>query len=473
MAQSQCPSGAPFQLLTALYSDQEMLEVWSEAKTVSLWLYVESQLAFVEAEAGILHPTEASAIGEACDLGGVDMDDLWSASRIVGYPILPLVRQIARTLPSGPNGKVHLGATTQDIMDSALAIQLGDSCDRLEELVIRFGDALAELSNRHSRTVMAARTHAQQAVPTTFGAVAATFLSELSRALNQLREVGSDVRQVSLFGAGGTSAALGPDAPRVRARLAERLGLRVGTVPWHVSRDRVARYGQIAALLSACCVRFAREIIDLSRTEIAEVREEGGYHRGASSTMPHKANPVYSESIVGFGVTVSGLSGLLLRAMEAGHERSAGEWQIEWLVLPQISLYAATSLALAGEVAEQLQVFPERMIANMALDEGLLMSESAMMKLATVMGREAAHDLVYRIAAESRLKGSPFWGSLIDSLDPAVLSEIGQDEIRADDYVGEAPVIADAAILQWREARGSVPVAARRDGESRQEESLS
>jgi 3-carboxy-cis,cis-muconate cycloisomerase len=453
---SQSPSGSPFQLLSALYSDRAMLDVWSEEKTVSLWLRVESQLALVEVEAGLLLPSEAAAIAEACDVGAIDMAELWKSSGNVGYPILPLVRQITQTLPSGPNGKVHLGATTQDIMDSALAIQLGESCHRLDELVVSFGDALAELTFRHSRTVMAARTHAQQAVPTTFGAIIATFLSELSRGLTHLREVGEDVRYVSLFGAGGTSAALGPYAPRLRRRLAEQLGLCVDTVPWHVSRDRVARYGQIAALLSACCVRFAREIVDLSRTEIAEVREEGGYHRGASSTMPHKANPIFSESIVGLGVTASGLSGLLLRAMEAGHERSAGEWQIEWLVLPQISVYSATSLALASEVAEQLQVFPERMIANMALDEGLLMSESAMMKLATVMGREAAHDLVYEVAADSRLKGKPFWGSLVDALDPSVVNEIGWEQIHADDYVGEAPAIADAAILQWRVARDAV-----------------
>jgi 3-carboxy-cis,cis-muconate cycloisomerase len=449
-----------------------MVDLWSEEKSVSLWLHVESQLALVEAEAGLLLPSEATAIAEACNVRAIDMADLWNSSRNVGYPILPLVRQITGALPSGPNGKVHLGATTQDIMDSALAIQLGESCDRFAELVVSFGDALAELTHRHARTVMAARTHAQQAVPTTFGAILATYLSELSRGLIHLREVGDEVRHVSLFGAGGTSAALGPDAPRLRDRLAEQLGLHVDVVPWHVSRDRVARYGQIAALLSACCVRFAREIIDLSRTEIGEVREEGGYHRGASSTMPHKANPIFSESIVGLGVTASGLSGLLLRAMEAGHERSAGEWQIEWLVLPQISVYAATSLALAGEVAEQLQVFPERMIANMAHDEGLLMSESAMMKLATFMGREAAHDLVYRVAAESRQERKPFWSSLLDALDPAIAKEIGRDEIRADDYVGEAPAISDAAILQWRVARGAAGVASTRLIEAEVEESL-
>ena len=442
--------GSTFQLLSAIYSDEPMLDIWSAENMVSLWLRVEAELAQVEAEVGLGTQADAAAIDEVCDISRIDLDDLWRESEIVGYPILPLVRQITRVLPEGPNGKVHLGATTQDIMDTALAMQMGEACDRLEQLTIAFGDALAMLVENHMGTVMAARTHAQQAVPTTFGAKMATFLAEISRSLENLRGVRNQVCYVSLFGAGGTSAAYGPHASLLRRRLGEQLGLAVDDVPWHVSRDRIARYGQAVALLSSCTVRFAREIIDLSRTEIGEVREQGGYHRGASSTMPHKTNPIFSESVVGFGVTASTLSGLLFRAMEAGHERSAGEWQIEWLTLPQISAYSATAMALAADVAQQLEVFPERMLSNMTMDEGLLMSESAMMELAAIIGRESAHDLVYRVAGKSRLVSEPFWPSLMRELSPDVVARMGHEVMKPEEYVGEALVAAKSSLQQWR-----------------------
>jgi 3-carboxy-cis,cis-muconate cycloisomerase len=199
-------------------------------------------------------------------------------------------------------------------------------------------------------------------------------------------------------------------------------------------------------------VRFAREVIDLSRTEIAEVREQDGHHRGASSTMPQKANPVLSESVVGFGVAATTAASSLLRAMEAGHERSAGEWQIEWLMVPEVAGHAASALLLAGEAAATLRVFPDVMRANLQRDGGLLMSEALMMRLAPSLGQAGAHDLVYAAALEARRTG-------------ADLTEVVRRELRAtgpdapdlqlsvDQYVGEAPSMAHAAVGQWRKLK--------------------
>jgi 3-carboxy-cis,cis-muconate cycloisomerase len=177
-------------------------------------------------------------------------------------------------------------------------------------------------------------------------------------------------------------------------------------MPWHVSRDSVAEFGFFCSSLAATCSRFARETIDLSRTEIAEVREQGGHLRGASSSMPQKVNPINSEAIVGMAATSGVLAAALGRAMEAGHKRAAGVWQVEWQVLPQLAGLAAGCLGRAAEMAANLRVFPRTMRRNLEADGGLIMAEAYMMRLAPSMGRERAHDLVYRAASEASKKES-------------------------------------------------------------------
>ncbi|MEV5829660.1 adenylosuccinate lyase family protein [Spirillospora sp. NPDC052242] len=446
-------AGQAFRLLSALYHDAPMVRIWSPEETVAAWLRTEAALARAQADAGLLTREDAAAIEAACRPELIDLEALWEKARTVGYPILPLVRQIAGRLPQGPDGRVHYGATTQDIMDTALALQLVRSCDRLIELAVAFGDALAALTGANARVVTAARTHAQQAVPTTFGAKTAVFLGEVAREVAELRRARAGVGVVSLFGAGGTNAAMGEDGARVRAGVARRLGLADTDVPWHVARDRIARFGQACSLLAATCVRFAREVVDLSRTEIGEVGEEDGHHRGASSTMPQKVNPIYSEAVIGYGVAASGASALLGRAMEAGHERSAGEWQVEWLAVPQVAEYTAAAVRLAGETAGSLRVFPERMRANVELDGGLLMSEALMMRLAPALGRERAHDLVYAAAARTRAEGGDLVDACVRDLPADVRTRIGPLPLDPSGYLGEAPAVAAGALREWKTVR--------------------
>jgi 3-carboxy-cis,cis-muconate cycloisomerase len=384
-------------------------------------------------------------------MDNIDFGKLWTEARNVGYPILPLVRMVAAALPEGPAGRLHYGATTQDIMDTGLALQLRAALDRFDELLDRFGDSVADLTERHRHTVLAARTHAQQAVPTTFGAKLSVLLAELVRQRERVDQVRPKVCVVSLYGAGGTSAALGDASSEVRAAMAEILGLGSADVPWHVARDSVAEFGFVCASLAATCTRFAREVIDLSRTEIAEVREQGGHLRGASSTMPQKANPINSEAIVGMSATTGALSSALGRAMEAGHERSAGEWQVEWQVLPQLANLAAGCLAAAAEVAANLRVFPENMRRNLDADGGLVMAEAYMMKLAPEIGKVRAHDLVYRAALEAREKGL----GLEETLGPLLAGENlaslnGEVSVTPEEYLGQSDEVCESALEMWR-----------------------
>jgi 3-carboxy-cis,cis-muconate cycloisomerase len=281
-------SQGPFSLLMRLYGDSEMSACWSAERSVALWARVEAALAESQADLGIITPSAAkdivSAAREVVDAGN---DSIWYDAVNVGYPILPMVRLLDDAAGRG-KGNVHLGATTQDIMDCAVAIQMRDATDLLIARSARVGDLLAELIELHASTVMAGRTHAQQAVPTTFGAKFAVFLDQISRCIDRLVRERPLVARVSLFGAAGTSAALGGCSVELRNRVAERLDLRPADVPWHVGRDALFIQSANAIALAQVTHRLAKEVIDLSRTEVREVSEAWGVHRGASSTMPQK-----------------------------------------------------------------------------------------------------------------------------------------------------------------------------------------
>jgi 3-carboxy-cis,cis-muconate cycloisomerase len=444
------PWREPFSLLTRLYADPVMLAIFSEERAVGDWLAIEAALAEAQGALGILTSEEVEAVRAAAVPEHVDGPALWRDAANVGYPIMGLVRMVAAHIPDGVAERVHYGATTQDIMDTGLALALRDALERLRALAVAWGDALARRVAAERDTVLAGRTHAQQAVPTTLGAKLAVFLQQLARHLRRIDEARPRIALVSLYGAGGTSAALGPQAARLRELMGARLGLGVEEVPWHVARDGIVEFGQLCTQLGATATRLAREVIDLSRTEIAEVSEATGHHRGASSTMPQKRNPIGSEAVIGLAVTAAALAAALPRAAEAGHERAAGEWQIEWHVLPQVAELTAAALRESTAIVEGLVVDADAMAANLDADGGLVMAEAAMIALAPAAGRQRAHDLVYEAVRGVR-DGR---GDLAEQ----VLELCERDGVEAPRslapaaYVGSAGQVCDAALAAWRTA---------------------
>lgn len=442
-----------FDLLSVLGADEAMAAIFTEERAIEDWLRVEAAFTRGLFTAGLIDEATSERIIGACVPANIDRSRLWAEAALVGYPILPLVRMMNEALAPADAGWVHYGATTQDIMDSALAMQLRDAGNRLVDLTAALGDAVAVLVDRHAETVMAGRTHAQQAVPTTFGAKCAVFLSEYARHLQRLRTATAGVAVASSFGAGGTSAALGDRAPVVRATLARELGLAYTEVPWHVARDNLAAFAGAAAQLAATCVRFAREMIDLSRTEVGEVAEVDGLYRGASSTMPQKANPISAELAVGFGVMAQAGAQAMLRAMEAGHERAAGEWQIEWQALPLLSRATAGAVCAAASIAGGLRVFPGRMLTNLELDGGRIMAEAYMIAMAAQVGRDRAHELLYQAVRRSRDSGQSLHDALRGSVSGDVWAAVSPLLPSPAQYVGQAVPVCTAALEEWSVAR--------------------
>ncbi|MFP7696216.1 lyase family protein [Trueperella sp. LYQ143] len=206
---SQTQQHSPFSLMWQFATDPEQNTLWSADSAIESWLATERGLALAQGELGIIDPDTAQHIARAAVLENIDRDELWKVGKNVGYPILGLVRQISAHLPEGPNGRVHYGATTQDIMDTGLALQMSRSVEYLDHQLQRFGDALATHARQHAHSIMPGRTHAQQAVPTTFGATLATLLDQVRRQRERLPATHQRVRVISLFGAGGTNAAQG------------------------------------------------------------------------------------------------------------------------------------------------------------------------------------------------------------------------------------------------------------------------
>ena len=438
--------GSVFSMLQRAFGDAEMAAVFSEAATVEAWLRTEAGLARAQAASGDLTSQRADAIAAACRLENIDLPALWRETANVGYPILPLVRQIDAALPPSERGSVHYGATTQDIMDTGLSLQLAAAIERLVLLAAALGDALAARAEAEAATVMAGRTHGQQAVPTTLGAKLATYLWQCRDLLRDLLELRPRVCVVSLHGAGGTSAGFGASANAVRAAVAGELGLALPDGPWHVRRDGLAAFGAVCSRAAAVCARLAREVIDLSRTEIGEIGESAGHHRGASSTMPQKANPIDSEAVVGMAASAAATSGSLYRAIEAGHERAAGEWHIEWHAIPQVAALTAGCLLISERIVSGMRVDPERMRANLDLEQGRTLAEGYMFQLAPQLGREAAHDLVYEAALASKARGISLHEALLEIADePERVAELDPA-----DHVGQAREEADAAVVAWR-----------------------
>ena len=438
----------PFSLLERLYGDGTTAEIFGESETIESWLAVERALAQAQGEMGIIPAEYADQIVTAATAQSIDPQRLWAEARNVGYPILPLVRMIAECLADGPDGCVHLGATTQDIMDTGLVLQMRRALQRLAELTQAFGSGLAQLVRTHRGTVMAARTHGQQAVPTTFGAKMAIFLQQAIEVLDLIQRARDKINALALHGAAGTSAALGPRSDLLRQHVAAILGLRSIETPWHASRDIIWEFCQPYLRAVATTGRLAREVADLARTEIAEVAEVGGHHRGASSTMPQKENPILAEATLGFAIAATAAGSAIPRIMEVVHERAAGEWQAEWSTVSRVAYLGASAMSTAVELISGLRVHADTMTANIQRDHGLLMAEAYMIHLAPTLGREAAHGLVYEAATEARATNT----ELFETLAKIAASQqvlLPPQPLAAEDYLGQARTISDDSVAAW------------------------
>ncbi|MDA0636711.1 3-carboxy-cis,cis-muconate cycloisomerase [Nonomuraea sp. MCN248] len=410
----------------------------SDQAWVRAMLDAESALARAQARAGLVPRRAAEAIARAADDLDVDVAALARRARRSANPVVPLVSDLRAAVGEPAAADVHLGATSQDILDTAAMLVARRATEVILEDLDGVMDSLARLAERHRDTVMAARTLGQHAVPTTFGLKAATWLAGVLRARDRLAAVPLPAQ---LGGAAGTLSALteaaatspgSGEVPREAAGralavvelFAEETGLAVPEIPWHAERSVVAELGAALAGVATALGKPAADVILLSQTEVGEVAEAAP---GGSSAMPHKRNPALSVLVRAASLQVPGHARALAQVGE--HERAAGAWQAEWGPLRECLRLTGGAAETAAELMAGLRVFPDRMSANTGLTGGRLVSE----RLAAHLGADALTETLRRdgpLEAPAAL------------LDPAA-------------YLGAAPDLVDRVLAAYRDRQGT------------------
>jgi 3-carboxy-cis,cis-muconate cycloisomerase len=410
-------------------------------------LDVEAALAEAAAALEIIPRSAVRAIHDACRAELYDSAAIAVAARRAGNLAIPLVRDLTRRVAAADSDAaryVHWGTTSQDIIDTALVLQLRDSIPAIVEDLTRAAEAAAGHARRHANTPMAGRTWLQQATPVTFGLKAAGYVDALDRVARGIRSALNGALVLQFGGASGTLAALGDRGVPVATHVAAALRLEVPAVPWHAQRDRLAALCCALGVAAGTAGKIARDVALLAQTEIGEAHE--GSSDGGSSTMPQKQNPVGSAAVLAAALRTPGLVATVLAAMPQEHERALGGWQSEWDTIPELVVLTADAAAAIADVLEHLVLDPARMRANLDASGGLPLAEAVAMRLAPRLGRQEAQALVERAARRAAGERRTFADVLAE--DPqiaAILDRRAIDETLApENYLGSTSAfIAD------------------------------
>ena len=384
-------------LFDAYFTQPAMGTLFSDQGRLQGMLDFEAALARAQARVGLIPETVVDAIAQCCRAELFDVDELALAIATAGNSAIPLVKalgkHIAQRHPSAER-YVHLGATSQDVMDTGLVLQLRAAIALLERDLAQLADALAEQAQRYADTPLAGRTWLQQATPVTLGMKIAGWLGAITRHRQRLAELKPRLLCLQFGGASGSLAALGDQGFAVSQALADELNLSLPEQPWHTQRDRLVEFASLLGLVAGSLGKVGRDLSLLMQTELGEVFEPAAPGKGGSSTMPHKRNPVGAAVMIGAATRAPGLVATMFAAMVQEHERSLGLWHAEWETLPQLCCLVSGSLQQALQVVPGLEVDAGRMAHNLAMTHGLVLAEAVSIALAQRIGREAAHHLI-------------------------------------------------------------------------------
>jgi 3-carboxy-cis,cis-muconate cycloisomerase len=428
----------------SLFTDDEISSFFTDAAYVRALVEVEIALARAEASLGVI-PARAAQQIAAARADKIDVEALGKGTIRSGFPIVALVQELRRQAGADAAPFVHWGATTQDIMDTACVLQVRSAIatfkNRLREIV----RCLSELADKHRATVLAGRTHSQQALPITFGVKVAAWLAPLVRHGRRLDEISARFCVVQFGGAAGTLAALGDKGLAVAQAFADELELTAPEMPWHAQRDNFVEFAGWLSLVTGSLAKMAQDIILMAQTEVGEVAESVEEGRGGSSTMPQKSNPITSELIVAAARANASLLSALHHAQIQEHERATHGWQVEWLTLPQMLVLTGGALKHAAYLAKHLQVDADAMGANIGRANDVILAEAAVFTLAKAMPRPMAEELVKKACGVAVAESRPLIEIVNelagDSIKPGAVD--WQALAKPQNYLGDSEKIID------------------------------
>jgi 3-carboxy-cis,cis-muconate cycloisomerase len=438
----------------------------SDAAWLQAMLDTEAALARAVERAGLAPPGSGAAVTAVARADFFDNGTLGEAAAVTGNPVPALVRALTERLPESAAeaaAAVHMGATSQDIIDTAAMLITRRALDViLADLSAAAGSCAAHAAE-HAHTVMSGRTLLQQAVPVTFGLVAAGWLTAIDEARQNLNQVRTARLAIQFGGAAGTLSSLGDAGPQVAALLGEELRLRVPVLPWHTNRQRII---EVAAAMAGACAavgKIARDFTLLAQTEVAEVHEAAAPGRGASSAMPHKQNPVAAIVILGCTKQTPGLLATLTSAAEQEHQRAAGAWHSEWQPFSQLLTLTSSAASWSAELLNGLHVDPARMRANLEATGGLPMAEHIAALLTPALGRLEAHDLIAKASRTAAIDNTSLIHAIYaDEHCAATLTDAGltrsdvESALDPESYLGATPDFIRSALSAHASIEASI-----------------
>ena len=447
-----------------LFTTPAMAELFSARAMVASMLRVESALSRALARADVIPEDAADAIAAACRVELYEPDAIFAETATAGTPVIPLVRVLTERVDAHARDYVHWGATSQDVADTAMVLQMRDGLELLVRELHGVAEGAATLADRHRYTVMAGRTLLQHASPITFGLKAARWLSLTLRQRRALDALRSSALPIQFGGAAGTLASLGDAGPGVAAFLAEELALPQPDLPWHAERDRIANVAAALGVTAGAMSKIASDVALLAQSEIGELSEGGRPGKGGSSAMPQKRNPVDAMAALAAARLAIALVPTLMSGLEQEHERAIGAWQAEWVAVPHVFRHTAGAVAHVRQALEGLEVHEERMRQNLALAGGTLMAEALSVALATHLGRVDAQSVVKAVSERALREGITLQRAAVE--DRRIAGVLSSDDIgRATNpsrYLGSNDAFIDRALASLGEPSWNAPHATAR-----------
>ena len=442
-------------LFRGMFTCPSMCEIWDDHSLIQAWMDIWKALAQTQAAHGIIPQEAADEITKKCDVNNLDFADMGEQVVKVGHALVPVLRAYEHICDNGYGEYLHLGSTTQDVSDTGFMMLLKRSYEAIMKDLRDVEAAALKLAADHKNTVMAGRTHGQQALPITFGFKAAYWASEIRREIERMKEVYARDFVGELSGAVGTCAGFGKDGHVISEEAIAKLGLKVPDIMWHSTRDRFASITNTAVLVAFTMAHIAHECANMMKTEFGEVAE--GFVRGQvfSSTMPNKRNPGLCEMTQTQARLAQGSAIATINSMYCEHERDASVWRIEWRSLGECMMSVGCAVARAKKLLENLVVYPERMRENLNLTKGLMYAEPVMLALGKHIGKQTAHEVVYEISMDCFENNVLFIDGLLANetvakyLTRADLENIMQPE----HYIGDAIYYIDKVIAEVNAAR--------------------
>jgi len=401
------------QIFCDWFSRAEMREIFTDEYRLQCWLEVEAALARVQAKLGIIPRAAAEEICAKAKVANFNLAEFKKEADRTVHPLMPLIWGLQRVCNKDYGEYVHWGATTQDIMDTGMMLQIKAAGEIIFRDLRTIEHILKNLAQKHGSTIMAGRTHGQHALPLTFGFKVAVWLAEVRRHLQRWEQSRSRILVGNLSGAVGTHAAMGAWGLEVQKRVMAELGLGEPEITWHPARDRLAEFVSLLAGICATLGKIAKEIINLQKTEIGELAEPFVMGKVGSSTMPQKRNPHLCEAILALSKIVRYQAALALEGMVQEHERDMASWMTEWEIVPQACIYTSGVLKHSVVILQDLVVNEKRMRTNLDLLRGLIMAEPVMFALAEKVGHQEAHRIIYEIAMKAFEEGQTFKDCLL------------------------------------------------------------